>query len=566
MFKSLLNRGRAFPFRRVAALRQPHVYWLAAIVLFSLAVNLAFNTWGLPKLWHPDEVVRRVLHMRGMGSLHPHFFAYPSLHLYTVNFLVIEPCEALRGAGTPEYLAQVYRLARCLGAVMGALTVLMVYLLGRDLGGPRAGLWSAFCLAASAGFVGFAHFATVDIPLCFWMTAALYACLRALRGPGWGRFAAAGLLVGLAASTKYMGVLLMAPLLAGAVWASWRDGRSWNARYPAALLGAAAGFLLGTPYALLAFPEFMAEFIKLMIYQPDYVGEGPRGFLPHLANLSNLMGVFLFALGIMGLAWTAWTGARTRSIGRMLVVMTVLLIYLKMGSMHFHPGRYIVVLVPLLAACAGVFIAGVMEQGAHRAARRGVLAAGFLYTLFYLGAGLWQIKYNDRVLARTWLLENIPPESRIEVSPSYTFPFSPAYTNTARMPYFYFKETFDRMYAHPVYRFCRRRFPWLGFKPGPPPGHRGSEPGNTGLDGLLSRKPDYLVLAESNYGRFLDDADGARKNFPLQNRLYHALLDGSTPYRPVADFRYDYSWRWPELEFINTGIVIFKHDEGKPAS
>jgi hypothetical protein len=43
--------------------------------------------------------------------------------------------------------------------------------------------------------------------------------------------------------------------------------------------------------------------------------------------------------------------------------------------------------------------------------------------------------------------------------------------------------------------------------------------------------------------------------------VYTALLDGSIPYQIAADFRHRYAWYWPELEFINAGIVIFKHED-----
>jgi len=332
------------------------------------------------------------------------------------------------------------------------------------------------------------------------------------------------------------------------------------------LLGCAAGFFLGTPYAILAFPEFLAEFIKLMIYQPGYGGGSRLGFLPHLANLVNQMGLFLFVVAVIGFAWQAWTSVRRRCVYRVVLVVTLMLVYCRMGSMLFSPGRYIVALVPLLAVCAGLLIAATAEwqsgwPAPARVARKVVLSLGLLYTLCYAGAGVWQIKNNDRDRAWAWMQVNVPPEARIEVSATYIFEFSPSYSNTARIQYLYYKETFDRMYSHPLYKMCRENFPWLGFAPEPSPGRRGPEPHGAGLGGLLARKPEYLVLAEANFARFLSASDGAAENFPRQHRLYTAMLDGSTPYRVAADFRHKYSWYWPELEFINTGIIIFKHED-----
>ncbi|HET6399336.1 MAG TPA: STT3 domain-containing protein, partial [Candidatus Thermoplasmatota archaeon] len=69
-------------------------------------------------------------------------------------------------------------------AVWGALTVIPVYLLGRDLWSRRAGLWAAFLLAVSAPHIErtIAGYADHDAPTMFFITLAFAFMVKALLG------------------------------------------------------------------------------------------------------------------------------------------------------------------------------------------------------------------------------------------------------------------------------------------------------------------------------------------------------------------------------------------------
>ena len=85
------------------------------------------------------------------------------------------------------------------------------------------------------------------------------------------------------------------------------------------------------------------------------------------------------------------------------------------------------------------------------------------------------------------------------------------------------------------------------------------EPEEVSLESLLRRKPDYLVLSETWYGRFFNEKASAEKYFPLQHHLYKSLFDNQTPYKIVADFRKEDNIFTPKWEFVNAGITIFKY-------
>ncbi len=156
-----------------------------------------------------------------------------------------------------------------LSAAAGIVTVLLVYLLGRRLFDETTGLASAVFLAVAFLHVRDSHFGVTDVAMTMLLTLAVVLLIaahdRAREASGdAGRFAAAGLVAGLAASTKYNAILLVAPAVvaAGLLWpaetAAGRVERTVR-RLGAWGLAMAVGFLLGTPYAMLEPTRFWQD-------------------------------------------------------------------------------------------------------------------------------------------------------------------------------------------------------------------------------------------------------------------------------------------------------------------
>jgi len=101
------------------------------------------------------------------------------------------------------------------------------------------------------------NLAAVDVPMALWYVGAVWAAVRLLHTDRWRDYALAGILVGLAAATKYPGALAgaataVAHLVAGR---SLRDGRIW-----AAGLCAMGTFAAVSPYTLLDYEIFAQRF------------------------------------------------------------------------------------------------------------------------------------------------------------------------------------------------------------------------------------------------------------------------------------------------------------------
>lgn len=150
--------------------------------------------------------------------------------------------SALRGPGYPYFLAAIYVVAgdsidagRIANAILGALTVFLLYLVASRIWGRRTGLLAA---AGAAVFPPLVLLSRDLLSESLFIALELGAVLcvlefRRLRGLRWA--ALAGLLAGLAALTRNPGPALAIPVVVG-LWV-YRPRRSWAAaRAPALAL------------------------------------------------------------------------------------------------------------------------------------------------------------------------------------------------------------------------------------------------------------------------------------------------------------------------------------------
>jgi len=153
------------------------------------------------------------------------------------------------------------RAVRVVPGLAGLLTVLLTYLWGRCVAGPRTAFWGSLILCLSARFVYLERMLNFDSLLCLWVTAGLAAAHTALSGTTqllrWGWWLTAAVCCGLGLLTKgpVALVLVMVPVLAF---------RALDRRCPRPRLGHAAAFF-GVAW-LVAGPWYLA----VMLREPNY--------------------------------------------------------------------------------------------------------------------------------------------------------------------------------------------------------------------------------------------------------------------------------------------------------
>ena len=241
------------------------------ITAYALVLRLAGIGRGLPYLHEWDEwfqvppVIRMILH----HTLNPGIFIYGSLYYYMLLPVVYLHFLYLHARGAMASMSEIvlmhplvpgygwyinypsfYLCARAFTALLGAATVYLTYRLGRAAFGRTVGLLAAAVLAVAPGAVYYGDTARVDVPEACLTTAALLAGLAVMRRGRVRDYLIAGLLAGLAMSTKQTAVWVVPALVLAHVYNERRA--ALVDRRLAIMIGAiAVGGLIGTPYLLI---------------------------------------------------------------------------------------------------------------------------------------------------------------------------------------------------------------------------------------------------------------------------------------------------------------------------
>lgn len=365
---------------------------LLAVLLLAGGIRFYGLRFGLPhKLARPDE--QRITSTADSvleGRLEPLTFRYPGLLPYAnaaVRWLAgLVTHTGEEAAQRLNSFSAACLTSRVLSAALGTLTAAAVFFLGRRAFSPGVGLLSAVLLALCHLHARDSHFGVTDVPLTFFMTLALLPSLTAAEKGTWRATLLSGFLAGLAFSTKYSGLLVLAPVAAAHAF-YFLPRRIYGAfvlRLAVAGGIFLATFILTNPYALMDSSRFLAELKFELRSKTAFQADGftDRGWIQH-ALLSLRYGLGLpFCLAAAAGFILAFVRRRK---GEVLVALFVVVYYLCMGSGTTIYVRYMVPLTP----CAAVLAAFAIHGAASRMGPplRWILAAALLAVAVSLSAG-----------------------------------------------------------------------------------------------------------------------------------------------------------------------------------
>ncbi len=303
--------------------------------------------------------------------LHPKTFVKPPFYTYVNHFVARVPAgniaRNLFWMGPVDkkqaYLQIRLALARSLNLALFAGCVVLVFALAREAYGLAAGRMAALLLATSAGFVPYQVFLTTDLAVVFMMLAAFACAVRIVGKPTMGISIAAGLLTGLAAATKYNGLIVAAALPVAHLLASRGNPVLACLKRPAAWfcgLCVPLGFLLGNPYVLLDWPGFSSEFLYNYKVTPVYngvtEGTGYVAFFRAFGEILGWPGTWLLAAGALAGLYFLATSRRKKAWHLWLLAATVLVAYTwKIGEFPRVETRFVLPVIPfaLILGAAG---------------------------------------------------------------------------------------------------------------------------------------------------------------------------------------------------------------------
>ena len=398
---------------RAASRRQRLIF--VAILGVAAALRFWGLGFGLPNtVTRPDEniVVGTAAGFTIRRTLNPGFFSYPSLYLYVLGGLDAAGCAGgillrvfpdINGctAAWARNWTPVFMTARIVTATTGIAAVAAVVAIGRRLY-PLAGWFAAIFLAVAFLHVRDSHYGATDVPMTTILLAAVLLIQRAHEQPSRGRFLIAGLVAGLAASTKYNAVLVGASAVLSQLVAWVFPGDRRDVRHTQLFwftIAAASGFLIGTPYALIApsrvWHDAHAESLHLL--------GGHAGIRLDIAwryhalvTLPHGLGWPLFLTGAVGVLMAF--ARKPREAG--LIFAFPIIYYFVAGRGYTVFTRYMIPVVPFLCLGAGAAIAAVIETGGPGTIRIRRLVAVALAVLCALPTASKAIAL-DRILSRT---------------------------------------------------------------------------------------------------------------------------------------------------------------------
>jgi mannosyltransferase len=321
------------------------------LVLLAGAV-LRFATLDVQSLWYDEAVTAHLLQLSfgDLLSAIPGSESSPPLY-YVLAWLWAQV------AGTGE------AGLRALPALLGTVTIPVVWALARRLGGERAGLFAAALVAANPMLVWFSQEARVYSLLALLAACSALLWLRALAAPRTGRLLAWGAIAALALATHYYALFLVAPQ---ALWLIAR-APGLRARVAALALPLAAGLALA-PIALDQRNNDSAAFINesSLLHR---LAQAPKQFLVgYDAPLERLLAVasaLALLAGVAGLVLLLTrrglvaAGARSQAVALTAVTAAALAVpvLLALAGEDHVVTRNLLAALPLMLALAGAGLA-----------------------------------------------------------------------------------------------------------------------------------------------------------------------------------------------------------------
>jgi hypothetical protein len=410
-------------------------FWLGLVAILAAALGL--RLWGiahgLPYAYNADENAHFVPGAIGLfgHGFNPHYFVNPPAYTYLLHAVFSVWFGGREGVSSTyaTHPTEVFVVARVTAAAVGTLGIWLLYCAGAKLAGRRVGLLAAALLAIAFLPVFYSHLALNDVPTLAPIALSLWGTAGVLRDGRLRWYVLAGLGLGLACATKYTGGIVLAPLLAAAAVHAVRPApgaRPGGAGRGLVLAGvlALAAFVAANPFAVLDFDAFRDGLSHQASAAEDELG---KLGLTQESGHEYYLWTLTWGLGYVPLVAAAGGAlAMLRADPRLALVLVPapILYVLFMGTQERFFGRWLLPAFPIVCLIAAWAIVRLAEAVGRRAPalRPALYALGAVLLLgqglvYSLHDGLVLSKADTRNLARSWLVANVAPETKIVVEP-----------------------------------------------------------------------------------------------------------------------------------------------------
>ena len=471
-----------------AVRRHPHLVALAVVVLIGLWFRAPRISEGMPYFYRADEANHfyRAVRMMQTNDYHPYYFLKPTLCFYirmpaiAGGFLwsaregEIRRIEEIvrRDENDPTGILwtashpRIVMWARSVGTLFSLVMILATYGIARRVvASPWPAVLAALLVACTPFLITESSNIGVDTLMAGFCLLCVWLSLRVMENPAASRAALAGLAAGLAVTSKYNGL----PIVAAPLLACLLSGRCSLRAMTAALGFSAVGFLIGTPYALLAVSDFLNGMAQEIVHY-GIIGHGSRTVEPGWPHAQRYLGWLMGAGGGVALTTAGIVGAGVMLATRWRAALIVLVFpagFIALMLSQRVAAFSNMVVTPAFFAIAAACLVQLLFQYRARLPRAAGLALAPACvvvlaaqpTLRALEDRRETLAPETRHLASAWLLERTEPVPETVMAMELRLPqanyrapgVSPARTDQLTDPVRLFLEGYDQLVVGPEF-------------------------------------------------------------------------------------------------------------------
>jgi hypothetical protein len=510
-------------------------WWLLPLIfLVGLWLRLDGIRFGLPYLYHVDEpsyVVTAVrIGNRDLASqpYDPTGFANILFFEYGLYFILGKIFGVF--SSLQDFLqyyetdrSNFFLISRITSALMGAVTVLIIYIVGNRLSGRFVGYLAAVFLALSFLHVRDSHYGTPDITMSFLIVLSLCLVIFVVQTSKSYFSLLAGFTGGLAVAVKWLALPVIFPLVLGSLLThKYKRNHFINSSF-----GFLLGFGLGSFQIILnPFPyvgKVLLEFNRSQTigYEGWFIDTVP-GWLFYLKTLLYGIGPGILVLGALGVGFSLKLIIQKRD-WLWAIVLAFFLPYLAaiILTSHFF-ARYILPIIPFLTLFAALAAIHITKELRKRIPQKFVanvlLSLSLIFIISQPLASSLRHNYlldrpDTRTLAKEWIEKNIPSGAKIAVDWSVYAP--PLYTGELVVPWVpYSDKTYEitaMQYDHFLHDYPLEYYKEAGF--------------------------DYLIVSSFTYNLefVLDEKDNTKNSFYTSLDNHFNLIKLFSPYNTFPE-------------------------------